>query len=116
MGLPSPGPAGGPRKCVGSLPRGWTLSRVPGLLLLAQLLPSSGALRQDVLFLPQRLARPLPALSLQSCWRRGATTVRLFVCLLDEHHPGSACLALQMLPTEEWRSSGVEWDLGLALA
>lgn len=89
---------------------------MPGPLLLAQLLLASGARRQDVLFLPQRLARPPPALPPQSCWRRGAATARLFACLLDEHHPGSGCLVLQMLPTGEWRGTGVEWDLGQALA
>lgn len=47
---------------MGSLHKGWTLSRLPGLLLLAQLLSSSGALRQDVLFLQQCLAQPPPVL------------------------------------------------------
>lgn len=51
---------------MGSLPRGWTLSRLPGLLLLAQLSPASGALRQDVLFLQQRLAQPPPVLILRA--------------------------------------------------
>lgn len=89
MGLPSPGPTGGPVKCVGSLPMGWMLSKVPGLWLLAQLLLASGALRQDVLFLLQCLAQPPPVLPPQSCWRRGAAAARLFMCLLDEHQPGS---------------------------
>lgn len=62
-------PAHGSGKCVGSLPRGWTLSRLPGLLLLAQLLLAPGALRQlrqDVLFLWQHLAQPLPVLILRA--------------------------------------------------
>lgn len=116
MGLPSPRPDGSPGKHVGSLPRRWTLSRVPGLLLLAQMLLPLGAPRQDVLFLPQCLAWPPPALPPQSCWRRGAATARLFVYLLDKRHSGSGRLALQVLPTREWRSTGVEWDLGQALA
>lgn len=115
MGVPSPGPDGGPGEQVGSLAGGWTLSGVPGPLLLSQLLPALGAPRQDVLFWPQRLAQPLPALPPQSCWRRGIAAARLFVCLLDEHHPGSGRLALQMLLTGKWRSTGVEWDLGQAL-
>lgn len=49
MGVPSPELADGSRKRVSSLPRGWTLSRVPGPLLLVQLLLDSGTPRQDVL-------------------------------------------------------------------
>lgn len=59
-------PASGSGKCMGRLPGGWTLSRLPGLLLLAQLLLASGALRQDVLFLWQCLAQPPPVLILRA--------------------------------------------------
>lgn len=59
-------PASGSGKCVGSLPRGWTLSRLPGLLFLAWLLLALGALRQDVLFLWQHLAQPPPVLILRA--------------------------------------------------
>lgn len=87
------------------------LSRVPWPLLLAQLLPALEAQRQNVLFLPQHLAQPPPVLPSQSCWRRGATAARLFTCLLGKRHRGP-----QVLPTGEWRSTGVEWDRGQVLA
>lgn len=102
-------PASGSGKCVGSLPRGWTLSRLPGLLLLAQLLPALGALRQDVLFLWQRLAQPPPVLILRAAGG-GDPPLPTF--------SSASCISI----TQPWgaphyrcgqcRSTGVEWDLG----